>query len=556
MNSMIIAKHTSRALLGVTLATILLSAPPLRAETDVTFLLTNPGFDLGTEGWYADNVKATSSRTSFRYPRTTFSACEFWSCTGDFYQALEGVPNGKYTVSCQGFFRDGTYIEAENKSRTNSGNITAMLYANRDTMPLADIIKSAQYQPLMNVDTEVRLDNGKYIPNEMVSTRKYFDQGLYSNHVTTVVTDGKLRIGIKASTCIPAAWYIFDDFKITYDGDMQGFATLIKSKLVKDAEKLKAENNAIQKLNDIQMPLPNRLDSIKAAYQQTKKNKPDAYIEKEISDAYQQYEGIDSARQAMKRDSEKLMEEVDSAQKMDMPELSIKAIRDISAMDAHIANFLSLIAKKSTLYNNVISDLSYLINKKDIDLSKASRKNPIDVTSNYLHNPKFESAMQWNYEKISNHAYPRVAVMACEYWSSTSDTYQTITNLPNGEYILSCQGFYRDGTNMKNYAAFSNGSDKVMAVLYGNAVSKPLTNVLKGAQFIALYKANYEVNVADTYIPNTMPAAYVYFSRGLYNNSIRVKVTNGTLRYGVKCSTMVPESWYIFTNFRLEYCGK
>ena len=45
-----------------------------------------------------------------------------------------------------------------------------------------------------------------------------FNDGEYKNAVTVEVTDGTLRIGIKAEGADPAAWCVFDNFELYYYG--------------------------------------------------------------------------------------------------------------------------------------------------------------------------------------------------------------------------------------------------------------------------------------------------------------------------------------------------
>jgi len=91
-----------------------------------------------------------------------------------------------------------------------------MLYANENKTPLCDIMSAAQYSPLCRND-EVVVEN-LYIPNGMQSSQAYFKIGLYQNNVTTTVTDGKLRIGVRSDSWVPENWYIFTNFKLLYKG--------------------------------------------------------------------------------------------------------------------------------------------------------------------------------------------------------------------------------------------------------------------------------------------------------------------------------------------------
>ena len=95
------------------------------AQTDATFLIFNPGFDLQNGGWSIKNVGNTAAVRPYLYPRFTYSACEFWSSTSDVYQMINDVPDGVYTVTCKGFFRDGATNDAYNKAQLVKTEITA-----------------------------------------------------------------------------------------------------------------------------------------------------------------------------------------------------------------------------------------------------------------------------------------------------------------------------------------------------------------------------------------------------------------------------------------------
>ena len=103
----------------------------------------------------------------------------------DIYQEItENVPNGKYMLHAQTSFTDGTSDPAP------------LLYANDNTSPV----------PQWNKDTEA----------SMVNASTAYSEGEFANDVTTVVTDNRLRVGVKMT--VATQWVTYDNFVLDYLG--------------------------------------------------------------------------------------------------------------------------------------------------------------------------------------------------------------------------------------------------------------------------------------------------------------------------------------------------
>lgn len=116
-----------------------------------------------------------------------------------------------------------------------------------------------------------------------------------------------------------------------------------------------------------------------------------------------------------------------------------------------------------------------------------------------------------------------------EQYHRAFDNYQSFTGVSNGTYTLSAQGFYRA----------DDGYSGTMPYIYANgdqATLKALTS---------------ETPSAGT--PNNISSAAVAFYQGYYNVSVTTKVTDGTLRIGVKDESN--SCWSAFDNFSLIYKG-
>ena len=169
--------------------------------------------------------------------------------------------------------------------------------------------------------------------------------------------------------------------------------------------------------------------------------------------------------------------------------------------------------------------------------------------TDYIINPSFEGD-----SKVGWSGSPTVEYDCAEKYNTNFDVYQTIEGLPQGKYLLTCQGFYRSGNTANAAATHNAANERLHAILYANGlenVSIPLLSIIeeagkKGA--IGVMATGYG------YVPNTMEQTSAYFHAGLYPNSLICNVgENGKLRIGVKKTTTISEDWTIFDNFTLTY---
>lgn len=164
---------------------------------DVSYLITNPDFDIIRN----ENGNKRHLRGWEGEPTANNSCAERYNMNFDVYQVKTALPNGKYRVSCQGFYRAGGG-DSKDKDTKN-----AILYANAEETPLMNILE----------------EEGNYSvkPNNMAQAQESFSAGLYKNNsVEVTVVDGTLRFGIKKSKQIAADWTIFDTFRLEYLGEV------------------------------------------------------------------------------------------------------------------------------------------------------------------------------------------------------------------------------------------------------------------------------------------------------------------------------------------------
>ena len=139
-----------------------------------------------------------------------------------------------------------------------------------------------------------------------------------------------------------------------------------------------------------------------------------------------------------------------------------------------------------------------------------------------------------------------------EKWGGNSDVfdvYQTV-KVPNGKYMIRCNGFYRynnttNNTNDVAKQAHADGSEVINSVVYANNVSVPLKSIADEAS-VALNGGK---------MPFSMGEASQAFSSGAYINELYVEVTDGELTVGIKKENHPGCDWTIWDSFEIYSLG-
>ncbi len=183
------------------------TSQPQQATADPQTLIVNPYFDEGTLGWEGS-------------PTVSYSAAEKYNTTFDVYQTVTGLTPGRYLLSCQGFYRCGSYSSAASARTADTEALNAKLYAHSSLCD-ADTSLVSIFSEAGNVGTVgVSQSPYGYIPNTMEQASFYFLAGLYPNQLECVVgSDGELTIGVKKTVSVSTDWTIFDTFSLTYLGE-------------------------------------------------------------------------------------------------------------------------------------------------------------------------------------------------------------------------------------------------------------------------------------------------------------------------------------------------
>lgn len=201
-------------------------------------------------------------------------------------------------------------------------------------------------------------------------------------------------------------------------------------------------------------------------------------------------------------------------------------------------------------------------------LSEASEANPIDV-SWLIVNPELMNndriTPQWTEDRTGGDQGWRDGFRpnrVYEAWSFSSiDFHQTIS-VPNGVYEVQAYALYSptgiNSTNINDYNNYkNNGQSTVKAALYANKEQVPLPSIYSftSPTPVADYAARDlgGVSIIDGW---WQAARAMGEDHQFHSAPLRVIVTDGTLRLGIKNTSGNPSSnWVIIGSFSLKYLG-
>ncbi len=504
--------------------------------TDVTYLLADPSFENGGAGW--------SGKTNNTKVDTSLKNCEAYHAAYDLYQVLTGLPNGVYELSAQAFERVGEYTTANYQAYLDGQeNIDAYLYANDTQQPVC-----SAYSETMN-DGGKNLD-GKHFANSMSDFAAMSSEGNFWVTVKVPVTDGTLRVGIKCNS--DTNWSIWDNFNLTY---------VSPNTLALYLEEL---NDAIADAETVGS------DAAQAALIQA--------LQKAVTDGKAVAEKADATKDEITAATETLKQATEAAKDNAQAYEELAGIRpDIDDfIEQHPAdNYLGTAAfvklvdetgdpNNGYTFSKIVTDKPYSTEElkvyvelliQEMEAVKKTFTKPGTNITDILADPSFDdNAEGWNNpgDVLSTHAV--------EFYQKDYDMYQVIEGLPNGVYDVTVSGMQRKGNySDAGYNVWKDKLENITAELYANDVVAPIKSAYDEYMTVASEYTDWRKDFSPTgtegiYYPNCPATFQTASENGLYYNRVRVTVTDGTIRLGVR-GTQAENSadWSIFDNFQLTY---
>lgn len=131
--------------------------------------------------------------------------CELWQGTGSYTQTVEGLAEGIYKVTVQGFERSGGWARCNALAAKGYEITTATLSANGEEVNLKSWYSG-------------KSDDSN--PNNTSEAVAKFNEGKYLNEVYAYVgKDGKLAIAVNKPSHVGDNWVLFNNFTLTHYSD-------------------------------------------------------------------------------------------------------------------------------------------------------------------------------------------------------------------------------------------------------------------------------------------------------------------------------------------------
>ena len=180
---------------------------------DATWLIKGHNFgyrDTRNDAWQG-GLKLNQNAQAFAF--ANFNT-EKYDTDFDVNQTIN-VPNGKYVLEVQGYYRNGNVENSAAAHLNDTENLLAIIYANSVEATLPSI-----YADAGKVDVGITTNgiNGKF-PDCQDDASAFFSADAYNLTLDpVVVSDGTLKIGVKKTEKVDKDWACFDNFRLTYYG--------------------------------------------------------------------------------------------------------------------------------------------------------------------------------------------------------------------------------------------------------------------------------------------------------------------------------------------------
>ena len=195
------------------------------SPVDASFLIQAPDILLGdyritgSKVWGPDLTAVGGIADGSSYVRNNANGEKFDKAAFNITQTLTGIPNGVYSLSVQGYYRNGSNSVAATAHRNGKERLLPYLYAGNRRQALPSVFSEARKTASGGWTTST---TAGYVPNSQSDAARCFDSGeeVYLTTLTDiVVTDGRLTIGIaKEAETVATDWTCFDNFTLLYYG--------------------------------------------------------------------------------------------------------------------------------------------------------------------------------------------------------------------------------------------------------------------------------------------------------------------------------------------------
>lgn len=559
---------------------------------------------------YADNLTQRFANTFHNiYTRNEVEALAATYFTDEFMNKYLSDGNGGYKTISGGGQLNADFISAINSNEGDNGALRTNPYDfSFNQIASKEVVES-------DPDVPALIPNGVYSAYAVFNSEQYGDD--YNMEINFLGRKNQVvKFGVKAENILAHGWTIFEPFKVTWWGKDVERLTQVMKKVIDNAKALAAEpmqKDSLAALNEGLTAADAAInsndgdallaayDAINAAFGPAQKSAntyaPLVGKKAELDTAIETYQA--TAQEVYLAEAQALQTEVAAA-------ITGGTIADadvaakIEAMDAVIRHLA--ISKDPGDFTNVINNPTYLVNGA-ASLAGWSFNETNAETKALAPGAELQTV-------------GGVQMGIVEGWSNKEynfNIWQDIDGLPNGYYVVTVQGIFRPFANdisiERMGLANGGGSLETVNALYSQ-IADSLTYIYANDESIIpqspyilptderdlawfadnnggagtwwqqrdaneatgvteLYLREIGVDQVRAYIPNNRQAlAYRLGTRHFlptdeefasgeffYVNKLKVQVTDGKLRIGIRNDNAAVNGWSPHTNWHLYYQG-
>lgn len=526
-------------------------------------LIKNPAFTTAADpdaeeganqdftGWTIEGSKPGAGGT------TDLRLCEVYQGDFEIYQDLKGIQKGAYQLEIQAFMRPGSAETAYSNWEAGNKEVPAYVYAgdNKATVKsICDFMIEGSEAPTAS-DSWSNVGGTYWIPNTMKTAYEAMAMAPenYNNVITSLCIDGNMRIGIGANdpNATGSRWMLFRDFKLTYLGnDPDVIAPVIQD--------LMALANATAEGKMASTEMTALTEALAAAQAAVKDADGDAMMNayRTLAEANEKAKVSVAAYEELYAALENLMNELGN------PEANPGVTTEAGNLfDETMAAYENGTIETADCAAK-IAEINIIIIK--LKSQEGSDAEPADYTW-AIKNPEMADGTK-NWTCVNNGGKPGVANQVMEGYNGEFDVYQDIENLPEGTYLVKCQGFYRYGWAEGAAKAWEKDSTQYNGRLYANRDTVGLKSIILIDPIAEQASGDHWKTFVDSvsvdgvqttyYIPDQRDRAYDRFMQEAYPNEIYTYVDEtGKLRIGFCNYSHVDGDWTTASFFKLYYLG-
>ena len=484
------------------------------AGKDATWLIKGHNFgrnDTRNKTWQG-GVKPGGDNTNMN--------AEKYNTDFDVNQTIN-VPNGKYVLEVQGFYRNGDNKTAAPAHLNGSENLYAKVYANTVEASLLSV-----YADAGKVDAGSTAEGieGKF-PNNQSDASKFFSVGAYNLTLDpVVVSDGTLKIGVKKTEKVTADWACFDNFRLTYYGEVNDVAVFKEAyeAALAAAKAAVSDDTYAEVVGDERTALTAAIDANSTVAEETK----DAYVAAttSLNEATNTFKGAKAAYVALA---------TAKAQYKDFDVAAYKYASEVKA--AALADALVATAKNA---EEATAKAAIIVTAARAIVESNALAEGVEGATNYT-----ESIKNPNGE-------------ALEGWTTA------LGEINKGAIGILSKEPFTDAAGNSTHSYFDGGSwgDNAWDVTFSQDVTLP-----KGKYLLtATSRASAELSSFALFAGEAraemkhVGASGELFDRGWNDNSVEFEVTedDATVNLGVQGVADKQYQWMSFTRFRLVKVGE